>query len=157
MLGRYVSGAFFGLVIGLIFAVVVAAVGQAISPDWEDFASKATIPVAAGGIALALLAAYWIIAEPTPTDPKPALIVMAATAVVALSAALQPSTVQQYCSYGAVSEEQLAGCIAHASRSYVESLDTDAARYARDDFGSCKANSGPYCSDRLWLYQWLGW
>ena len=84
-------------------------------------------------------------AQPAPDDTKASLGVVIVTGAVVLAAALQPTTVRDYCAYGAVSLEQLAGCVTHVSRGYVESLDTNAARYARAETGSCLADAGPYC------------
>jgi hypothetical protein len=85
------------------------------------------------------------------------LVVVLVTAGIVLAAALHSTTVQQYCSYGARSDLQLAGCVVHTSRAYVESLDANASRYARGEIGSCLADAGPYCSQRFFLYQWIGW
>ena len=157
MLRRYAVGVGVGLLVAWLFAALLAAIGFAIAGDRTDFANRATLPVLAGAAILGLLAARWAIKSPTPDDSKAMLAVALITAVIVVAAGLQPTTVQDYCSYGARSDLQLAGCVTHVSRPYVESLDTNAARYARGEIGSCLADAGPYCSPRFFLYQWLGW
>lgn len=157
MLRRYGIGIGFGLLTAWLFAAALGALGLAIAGDGADFASRAAWAVVGGGAILGILVARWAIVLPTPNDGKVMLGVALLTSVIVVAAALQPTTVQDYCSYGAVSDFQLAGCVTHVPRSYVESLNTDAARYGRADMGSCLADAGPYCSPRFFVYQWLGW
>jgi hypothetical protein len=63
--------------------------------------------------------------------------------------------VVDYCSYGAVSEAQLAGCIDHVTADQVSALDTPAARSARDELG-CGAGSGPFCAGRGYVDPRIG-
>jgi hypothetical protein len=135
----------------------LTAAGWAIAGDRADFAQRAGLPLLAGAVVLAVLVARWTIVKPTPDRSKAMIVVALLTGVVVLAAALQPTTVQDYCSYGGRSDLQVAGCVANVSRAYVETLDTNAARYARGDIGSCLADSGPYCSQRFIVYEWLGW
>lgn len=64
--------------------------------------------------------------------------------------------VSDYCSYGAVSEAQIAGCTAHVSYRYVESSKSAAARFAIDGSSDaeCGAGSGPFC-ERVLNYRYL--
>jgi hypothetical protein len=56
--------------------------------------------------------------------------------------------VHDYCSYGAVSEAQLEGCVDHVTPEVVEGYDTNAGRYARRELDACLADAGPFCEDR---------
>lgn len=55
--------------------------------------------------------------------------------------------VVDYCTYGAVSVEQLSGCLQHVSAADIERLDTPAASYAASGSGSieCGDGAGPFC------------
>lgn len=78
--------------------------------------------------------------------------VLYCVALVGLVAALQGcasrSTVEAYCSYGAVSQEQLDGCVSHVTEEVVDGYDTNAARYARGEIDDCRADAGPFCEPR---------
>lgn len=56
--------------------------------------------------------------------------------------------VEEYCSYGAVSERQLATCQTHVTANRVRSLDTPAARFALNGSSdaSCGTGAGPFCT-----------
>lgn len=58
-----------------------------------------------------------------------------------------PDQVTAYCSYGAVSQAQLDGCVEHVSSDDIDALDTEAARYARGERDGCGPQSGPFCQD----------
>ena len=58
------------------------------------------------------------------------------------------SEVAAYCSYGAVSEAQLNGCIDHVTESDVADLNTNAADYGRGELDQCLSDSGPFCEPR---------
>jgi hypothetical protein len=58
------------------------------------------------------------------------------------------SRVEAYCSYGAVSEAQLQGCIENVTADEVDGYDTNAADYARGELDQCLEDSGPYCEPR---------
>jgi len=53
--------------------------------------------------------------------------------------------IRNYCWYGAVSGPQLAECESHVSVSRIESLNTNAARFAKGRLEKCLADAGPYC------------
>ena len=53
--------------------------------------------------------------------------------------------IRNYCWYGAVSGEQLRECESHVSVSRIESLDTNAARFAKGSLEKCLADAGPFC------------
>jgi hypothetical protein len=53
--------------------------------------------------------------------------------------------VARYCSYGAVSESQLQGCVDHVGVDQVESSDTNAGQYGRGELTECLEDSGPFC------------
>jgi hypothetical protein len=53
--------------------------------------------------------------------------------------------IRPYCWYGAVSSAQLDSCERHVSSSYIRSLDTNAARFAKGKLNACLADSGPFC------------
>jgi hypothetical protein len=53
--------------------------------------------------------------------------------------------IKWYCSYGAVSQAQLAECESKVSSKYIESLDTNAARFAEGRLETCLQDGGPYC------------
>jgi len=57
------------------------------------------------------------------------------------------SSVEAYCSYGAVSERQLAGCIDHVTENDFGDLNTEAARYGRGEIDECMADAGPFCGE----------
>ncbi len=63
-------------------------------------------------------------------------------------AACGESSVEAYCSYGAVSRAQLDGCTDHVTENDFDHLKTNAARYARGELDKCLADSGPFCEDR---------
>ena len=121
MLRRYGIGIGLGLLGGSLFAAGLGAIGLAIAGDVDDFASRATWAVVGGAAIFGVLVARWAIVLPTPVDSKASLGVVLVTGVIVIAAALQPTTVQDYCSYGAVSDLQLAGCVSHVSRPDVES------------------------------------
>jgi hypothetical protein len=73
---------------------------------------------------------------------------LVAALVMAGLAACGGTSVSDYCSYGAVSEAQLEGCIEHITTREVDGLDTNAARYARGELTECLADSGPFCEPR---------
>ncbi|HEX8743607.1 MAG TPA: hypothetical protein VF712_10780 [Thermoleophilaceae bacterium] len=56
--------------------------------------------------------------------------------------------VLDYCSYGAVSDAQLDGCVDHVTEDQVDALDTNAARYARGELQECLEDAGPFCEER---------
>jgi hypothetical protein len=56
--------------------------------------------------------------------------------------------VGDYCSYGAVSEAQLEGCVEHVTPEVVENYNTNAARYAKGELNACLADAGPFCRQR---------
>ena len=58
------------------------------------------------------------------------------------------SLVDDYCSYGAVSEAQLEGCIEHVSVEDIDELDTNAAEFARGELDDCRPDAGPFCEPR---------
>jgi hypothetical protein len=60
-------------------------------------------------------------------------------------AAQEDFMVERYCSYGAVSESQLQGCIDHVGLGQVDSLDTNAAQYGRLEIDECLSDGGPFC------------
>ena len=64
------------------------------------------------------------------------------------SSASSDDPILDYCSYGAVSQAQLDGCIEHVPTSQVNGLDTDAARYAKGQLDRCLSDSGPFCQPR---------
>jgi hypothetical protein len=53
--------------------------------------------------------------------------------------------IDAYCSYGAVSQAQLDGCITHVTVGDIDRLDTNAARYSRSELDKCLYDSGPFC------------
>jgi hypothetical protein len=54
--------------------------------------------------------------------------------------------VEEYCSYGAVSQRQLETCQTHISANRVRSIDTPASWFAQgDSTAECGAGSGPFC------------
>ncbi len=63
-------------------------------------------------------------------------------------AACGQSRVETYCSYGAVSEAQLQGCIEHVTEADIDNRSTNAADYARGELDNCLYDSGPYCEPR---------
>lgn len=70
--------------------------------------------------------------------------------VAALFAGCTPGSrdpVEAYCSYGAVSEAQLDGCLDHVTEDDFANLDTHAAEYARGELDECLEDSGPFCDD----------
>jgi hypothetical protein len=54
-----------------------------------------------------------------------------------------------YCSYGAVSQAQLEGCLDHVNHRQIDRLDTHAARFAREDLSLCLSDAGPFCETAL--------
>jgi hypothetical protein len=50
-----------------------------------------------------------------------------------------------YCEYGARSQEQLDGCLAHVNSDDIDALDSPAARFARGETSRCGDGSGPFC------------
>jgi hypothetical protein len=78
-------------------------------------------------------------------------------AALCLVLALTPSTLEDYCQYGADSEAQGAGCASHVERDYVERLDTNAARFARHQLHTCESDAGPFCVDRFVLLRFPPW
>jgi hypothetical protein len=57
------------------------------------------------------------------------------------------SSVEAYCSYGAVSRDQLAGCIEHVTEDDFADRPTNAARFARGELETCRSDAGPFCGD----------
>jgi hypothetical protein len=55
--------------------------------------------------------------------------------------------VNDYCSYGAVSVAQLAGCKSHVTANQVRDRDTPASHFAQRDSDECAEGSGPFCDD----------
>jgi hypothetical protein len=63
--------------------------------------------------------------------------------------------VEDYCSYGAVSERQLETCQTHVSANHIRSIDTPASRFAQgDSTAECSTGSGPFC-ERVLNYRSL--
>ena len=58
------------------------------------------------------------------------------------------SRIEAYCSYGAVSETQLQGCIEHVTEADIDGRSTNAADYARGELDKCLYDSGPFCEPR---------
>jgi hypothetical protein len=75
-------------------------------------------------------------------------VLVAAVVAGGLAACGGGTSVSDYCSYGAVSQAQLEGCIEHVDQDYINRLDTNAARYARGELDRCLADSGPFCEGR---------
>ncbi|MGH2947919.1 MAG: hypothetical protein ACRDPC_16995 [Solirubrobacteraceae bacterium] len=69
--------------------------------------------------------------------------------IVELGAADQ--LVEDYCSFGAVSERQQETCQTHVTANHIRSIDTPAARFALDGSSEadCGASAGPFCADVL--------
>jgi hypothetical protein len=65
-----------------------------------------------------------------------------------LARELRGGEITDYCSYGAASEAQLHECINHVSTDYIDTLDTNAARFARAGEHVCLEDAGPYCKGR---------
>jgi len=59
---------------------------------------------------------------------------------------VQSHGITYYCSYGAVSQAQLAECEEHVSSSSINLLHTNAARFARGELEECLEDSGPFCA-----------
>jgi hypothetical protein len=57
--------------------------------------------------------------------------------------------VARYCKYGAVSRAQLNECERNVGVRYVDSLGTNAARFARGQLSRCLGDSGPFCQGVL--------
>lgn len=56
------------------------------------------------------------------------------------------SDVTAYCSYGAVSQAQLDGCVDHVSASTIDERDTNAAKFSRGEIEGCyRYDAGPFC------------
>ncbi len=53
--------------------------------------------------------------------------------------------VDDYCSYGAVSDAQFEGCKSHVTADEVRSRRTPAAVFAIEE-GACGGNAGPFCA-----------
>ena len=53
--------------------------------------------------------------------------------------------VERYCSYGAVSEAQLQGCLSNVTEDEIYPLTTNAAEYSRGQILTCEADAGPFC------------
>ena len=63
--------------------------------------------------------------------------------------------VEDYCSYGSVSERQLATCKTHVSANHIRAIDTPASHFAfGDSTAECGAGSGPFC-ERVLNYRYL--
>ena len=54
-----------------------------------------------------------------------------------------------YCSYGAVSDAQLDGCLNHVTDEVIDRRDTNAARFAKEQLHECLADAGPFCTHAL--------
>jgi hypothetical protein len=54
-----------------------------------------------------------------------------------------------YCAYGSVSDAQLHGCIEHVNVRHIDDLDTNAARFSREQLTACLADAGPFCQHAL--------
>jgi hypothetical protein len=59
--------------------------------------------------------------------------------------AVRTHEIADYCSYGAVSDAQRDECENHVSSAYIDSLDTNAARFATGQLKECLEDAGPYC------------
>lgn len=57
------------------------------------------------------------------------------------------SSTEAYCSYGAVSTRQLAGCLDHVTPEDFEDRNTEAARFARGEADGCGGGAGPLCDN----------
>ena len=64
------------------------------------------------------------------------------------SGADSDSVVEDYCSYGAVSQAQLDGCVDHVTEGEVNAYDTNAGRYARGELDECLEDAGLFCEER---------
>jgi hypothetical protein len=76
--------------------------------------------------------------------PVAILLVSAAFAVVNGVTARQ-HYLSLYCDYGSVSAAQRAGCMRHVNTGHINTLDTQAARFARGETSECLSDAGPYC------------
>lgn len=82
-----------------------------------------------------------------PGWAPPAVIVLALAVIVGWVPGTQAHSreITYYCEYGAVSRAQLDHCKSHVSSDYIDSLETNAARFARGDLDACLDDAGPFC------------
>ena len=140
-----------------VTAFVLVVVGGLFTTDSSEFQERAAAPLAIAALAIAAT----ILVLPISSPPEGAfgwsnlgwparitLIIAIAGAALTLFISTAPSTVDDYCSYGATSVPQYRGCVDHVSREDVEAIDSNAARYARGEIDECLADAGPQCSAR---------
>jgi hypothetical protein len=106
------------------------------------------VTVAAAGVA-------WVLSRRFRSDRRPPAFRLTLTIAIVggvlswmvisdISSANQLA--EDYCSYGAVTERQLATCQTHVSANHIRSIDTPASRFAQgDSTAECGAGSGPFC------------
>jgi hypothetical protein len=86
--------------------------------------------------------------EPNRAWVGPAIAFAVVVALVGWQAgsAIRSHEITYYCSYGTVSRAQVAECEERVSSSYIDSLHTNAARFARGELEECLGDSGPFCT-----------
>lgn len=85
--------------------------------------------------------------------PRPSAILAAPFVILTVFALLGAQSgnnahhgyISSYCQYGSVSESQLEHCMTHVGTDYINGLDTQAARFAREENNDCLEDSGPFC------------
>ena len=106
-------------------------------------------------VTLAAAAAAWVLAQRYRYDSRPPAFRFALAAAIVcgffsysviVELGYADRLVEEYCSYGAVSQRQLDTCQTHVSANHVREIDTPASRFAQgDSTAECGAGSGPFC------------
>ena len=55
------------------------------------------------------------------------------------------SVVDRYCLYGSTTEKQARDCSFDITEDEIAELDTNAAKYAREEISQCRSDAGPFC------------
>jgi hypothetical protein len=137
------------------FALVIEGQDAIVEPLAGGSAGEVFV-VALVALTAAGAASAWVLSRHYRFDRRPpafrfALASAVILGVVSYLAIVELSNdhrlVEDYCSFGSVSERQLETCRTHVTANRVRSIDTPAARFALDGSSdaACGAGAGPFC------------